>query len=156
MCWSLEGGTCRPPVPFLPPDAPVGWEREGPSYLAGDLGSYKLSSAPAAEQYLSTKAYWGHSDLGKFVATIDASLQNVKSVNLLREETTVCSGEPASEIEFSETGLVSTDPNRVLNVEQVRTVKNGWAYMTTYIRPAESPKRPDAELWIRAFCQSRG
>jgi hypothetical protein len=145
-----------PPVPFFPQGPPAGWERESFSpYLAGNLASYKLSRAPGAEQYLSAKAYWGFSDLGKFVVTIDANLQNAKRVNPLREEpTTVCGSEPASEIEFSEAGLVPADPNRILNVEQVRTVKNGWAYVSTYIRPSESPKRPDAEQWIRAFCQS--
>lgn len=155
---AATGGAVLPPVPFLPPASPAGWERESSSpYLGGNLASYKLSHAPAAEQYISAKAYWGFSDLSRFVATIDANLQDVKRVNPLREEpTTVCDAEPASEIEFTEAGLVSADPDRVLDVEQVRTVKDGWALVSTYIRPAESPKRPDAEQWIRAFCQSGG
>lgn len=157
MCWSLEGRTCRPPVPFLPRGAPAGWERDAPFYLAGELASYRLSQMPAAEQYLNAEAYWDFSNLDDFVTSIDANLQRIRPVRVERKERIVlCDGEPASEIEFSGAGLVSADPNRMLNVEQVTAVKDGWGYVSTYTRPAESPKRPDAEQWLRAFCQSSG
>jgi TonB family protein len=158
MRWTLEGGTSPPPVPFLPPSPPTGWEREGTSqHLAGILVSYKLSQAPTAEQYLSAGAYLKFSDLGDFVAKNDTNLQSIRGLHLLGEEqATICGREPASEVEYSQSGLVSADPDRILDVDQVRTVKNGWAFVTTYIRPAESPKRPDAEQWIRMYCDSRG
>lgn len=157
--WMLARGSGPPPppVPFLPPGAPAGWELEGQSYLTGDLASYKLSQAPITEQYLSAKAYWNFPDLRKFIAQIDTNLQSIKSIHVLGEvATTVCGGVPASEIEFSEPGLVAGDPNRVMDVEQVRAAKDGWGYVTTYIRPTDSPKRPDAEQWIHTFCQTPG
>jgi TonB family protein len=156
--WSLRGGTPPPPTPFVPPRAPNGWERDGASpYAAGILVSSKLSLAPAAEQYLSAGAYSDFSDLGDFVASNDTKLQGVKGLHFVREErTTLCNGVPASEIEYSQPGLLAVDPDRILDIEQVRTVKSGWAYVTTYIRPAESPERPDAEQWIHMSCGSRG
>ena len=154
--WSIEGGTPPPPIPFLPPGSPVGWEHENSSLIMGGLlASYKLSQPPTAEQYLSARAYPNVSDLGALVAEVDANLKNVRGLHLLSEgPTKLCNGESASEIEYSQPGLVAADSTRILDVEQVRTVKNGWAYVTTYIRPAESPKRPDAEQWIYGFCQS--
>lgn len=156
--WSIGRDIPPPPGPFLPPGAPTGWEREGISpYPAGILVSYKLSQAPTAEQYLSAGAYWNFSDLGDFVAKNDANLQRIADLHLLREErTTLCNGEPASEIEYSQPGLLASDPARILDIEQVRAVKNGWAYVTTYIRPADNPKRQDAEQWIHMYCGSRG
>lgn len=162
MCWTLRGA-CPPPIPFLPPPAPVGWEREGsPTYLGGILASYKLFGALANEQYLSAAAYSANAvqsftNLADFVAQNDSNLRSVKELHVLSEKVAMpCGGELVSQIEYSQPGLLRSDPARFFDVEQVRTVKNSWAYVTTYIRPAESPKRPDAEQWIRAFCTSPG
>ncbi len=156
--WSLMGGSPPAPVPFLPPGPPAGWERDNATTpMPGLLASYKLSGALMAEQYLSARAYPNFSDLNAFVAEVGANLKFSRGLHVLSEGATkLCTGEPASEIEYSQTGLMASDPARVVNVEQIRTVKNGWAYVTTYIRPAESPKRPDAERWIYGLCGSPG
>jgi hypothetical protein len=119
----------------------------------GSSGEWRLRGK--ALHARSAVAYLKFSDLGDFVARNDAELRSVRGFHLLREQpTTVCRGEPASVIEFAQGIPFSVAPDAILHVEQVRTVKNGWAYVTTYIRPAESPERPEAEQWIHTFCRS--
>lgn len=156
--WVIRDSTPPVPVPFRPPAAPVGWQPERRlRSLNGILVSYQLPGEPGAEQYLSVGAYFGFGDLSSFVAKNDASLHGIDGLEFLRESrTTLCNGEPASELEYSQPGLVSGNPGRTLDVEQVRTVKNGWAYVTTYIRPTGSPDGADAEQWIHAFCGTAG
>ena len=152
---SLMGGTPPPPIPFAPRGSPVGWELDQSTAMGGFLASYKLSEMPVSEEYLSARAYPNISNLGVFVSEVDANLNAVRGLHLLSEgPITLCNGESASEIEYSQPGLVAANPARILDIEQVRTVKNGWAYVTTYIRPAENAKRPDAEQWIHAYCGS--
>lgn len=154
--WSLTA-VAASPVPFLPPGPPSGWEPESSPHPPEILVSYKLSGQATAEQYLSAAAYPKFSDLVDFVSRSDNNLQSIKTLNVLKEEpTTICGSDPASELEYSQFGLIAADRDRALDVEQVRTVKNGWAYVTTYIRPADSLKRADAEQWIHAWCQSQG
>lgn len=119
--------------------------------------SYKLSGAAGATQYISAAVYANTSNLGDFVAKNDTSLRSLTGLNVLREQqTVVCGSEPASEIEYSQSGLVRSDPNGILDVERVRTFKDGWAYVTTFIRPWDSPRRRDAEQWIHSDCMPHG
>ena len=156
--WSIAGGIPLEAIPFLPPAAPAGWEHDNAAMpMSGFLAAYKLSDAPTVEQYLSARAYPNVSGLNPFVVEVDDNLNRVRGLHVLSEGPIVlCSGDPASEIEYSQPGLVASDPSRILDIQQIRTVKNGWAYVTSYIRPVESPKRPDAERWIYGFCQAAG
>jgi len=156
--WSIAGGIPPEAIPFLPPAAPAGWEHDNTAMpMSGFLAAYKPSDAPTAGQYLSARTYPNVSGLNPFVVEVDDNLNRVRDLHVLDEgPIMLCSGDPASEIEYSQPGLVAGDPSRILDIQQIRTVKNGWAYVTSYIRPAESPKRTDAEQWIYGFCQAPG
>ncbi len=141
----------------IPAPEPAGWEVTTSFYahLSGIVISYDLShGVNNADQYLSAGLYSKFSDIDDFVAKSDATVQVAPNVRLLNEgPTTVCHGESASEIEYVRSGLVQGDPSRLMDVEQIRTVKDGYAYVATYVRPSDAPKRPEAEQWIRSFCE---
>jgi TonB family protein len=155
--WDLMNVEYWPSIPYRPPGPPAGWEHDNSTTMTSELlASYKLSGALSAEQYLVARANHYLSNLDAFVVEIDKNLKGIKDLHVLSEgPIALCNGEPASELEYSQPGLVA-DPDRILDIEQIRTVKNGWAYVTTYIRPAESSKRPDAERWIYGFCAAPG
>ncbi|HEY3776526.1 MAG TPA: energy transducer TonB [Rhizomicrobium sp.] len=147
-----------PPL-WTPPPPPPGWERDRSSEnQAGVVAAYELSApTPASDQYLSAGVYSNASSLDDFVAQHESELRGLSGSGSFREQTiAVCGGVPAWEAEYSRAGLNRSAPKAALTIRQVATVRNGDAYVATYIRPAGASVRPDADEWIRAYCRANG
>jgi TonB family protein len=154
--WALATGDCASAGAVLSP--PPGWTSDkNNSCFGGITASFQLEGTSGNDtQYLSVAIYGPFATLPEFITRNDESLHGDNTFHLLKEtNVTVCAGQPGSEIEYKKSISLSAFSNSELDVDQIRQVNAGSAYVSTYIRPLGAPARADAEKWILQYCASK-
>jgi TonB family protein len=144
ITWAIRGEGEPPPSHPVPPPGPPGWSEDWSSEF-GVLANYKLvNSDDASNQFMSARFSGAYDQLNDLIA---------KGAHIVSEANiTICNGEAARQLEYTRPSPVNS--SRILDVDQVATLREGYIYVSEYIRPMDAAKRPEAEQWIRSYCDS--
>lgn len=153
--WTHRGGVAPASHP-LPPPGPPGWSEDPSLKLGGTQAYYNLMrSDEASNQIVNTGIYGGYDNLDELIASNHKMLEQINGAQIVGEaRITICGGEPAWQVEYTRPWPLPADSNPILDFEQVASVRDGFAYVSAYIRPIGESKRPEAEQWIRSYCDS--
>lgn len=143
-----------PTASHPPHPAPPDWLEDPTSELSGIVAYYKLANSDAASnQFMSSEVYEGYASLDDLIVRNHQLLRHTRDAQIISESRiTICGGEAAWLMKYTQSSPIPDDPNRVLNIDQVASVRGNSAYVSAYIRPTLGTERPEAEQWIRSNC----